>query len=260
MKPVDAFSDHLRSLGPSPKTVSTYALAVARALSSLGNPVEVTPVDLAEWRRRSSKAKPSTVNLEIGAVRAFFRWAAEAGIVPADPSVKLRLVHQEASLPPGGSQEMSSRHTPPTAPHVLPRAGRQGQRPPRPGGAPRQAHDRFRPPQGRDDGALHASGRGRTLRGGREDRVVLRRALTVAVSDSLPRLKKTGGWPITSRAQMTLGLVTMVVVVMVIQARWESGSVPNRRGGGALRPESGGGPLREAVPPDRGGEGVHGPA
>jgi len=97
------FKSHLQVLGRSRRTVEVYSLAVERVLHSLNldEVADVTPIDLAEWRRRrSAEAKPSTVNLEIGAMRQFFRWAVSYGLIASDPSSGLKQVPMEARLAP----------------------------------------------------------------------------------------------------------------------------------------------------------------
>lgn len=76
---VASFEVSLREQGRSLKTLEAYRLAVVRVASTLGDPEigGVTPIDLAEWRwEQALTARPATVNVEIDALRQFFRWAA----------------------------------------------------------------------------------------------------------------------------------------------------------------------------------------
>jgi len=100
---LDGFADHLSAIGRSPQTVKGYVAAVARVLGQVGgeNLSSVTPIDLAEWRRsRSGAARPATVNLEIDAVRQFFRWAHASGLASTDPSERLKHVPPDARMAP----------------------------------------------------------------------------------------------------------------------------------------------------------------
>lgn len=103
MDAVLTFEEHLISRGRRPSTVRSYGATVRRVLTQLsGEDLEdVTPVDLAEWKRhRTAVAKPATVNLEIDALRQFFRWAHSEGIIPSDPSARLKHVPETARLAP----------------------------------------------------------------------------------------------------------------------------------------------------------------
>ena len=89
------FSDYLNAAGRSPRTITAYVQAITRALEAMdvsGDEwASVTPIDLAEWRRqRAQVAKPATVNLEVDALRQFYRWAVGEGLLPADPTTRLR--------------------------------------------------------------------------------------------------------------------------------------------------------------------------
>lgn len=79
------FSDYMQAVGRSPRTISMYVQAITRALQAMelsdGDWTSVTPIDLAEWRRkRAAVAKPATVNLEVDALRQFYRWSVGEGI------------------------------------------------------------------------------------------------------------------------------------------------------------------------------------
>ncbi len=67
------FAEDLSAAGRSPRTVTAYLQAIARALAAMNLAVDgwisVTPIDLAEWRRqRAAVTKPATVNLKIDAL------------------------------------------------------------------------------------------------------------------------------------------------------------------------------------------------
>ena len=63
--------------------------------------ISVTPIDLAEWRRqRAAVAKPATVNLEVDALRQFYRWAVEEELLPVDPTTRLRHLPEGQVLAP----------------------------------------------------------------------------------------------------------------------------------------------------------------
>ena len=89
------FRVHLLGAGRSPRTITAYVRSVRRALQAMDVGDDgweaVAPIDLAEWRRqRASTAKPATVNLEVDALRQFYRWAVGEGLLAADPTTRLR--------------------------------------------------------------------------------------------------------------------------------------------------------------------------
>ena len=99
------FSEDLSAAGRSPRTVTAYVQAISRALSAMNLTGDewtaVTPIDLAEWRHnRMEVAKPATVNLEVDALRQFYRWAVEEGLVQADPTSRLRHLPEGQVLAP----------------------------------------------------------------------------------------------------------------------------------------------------------------
>ena len=98
------FRDHLQAAGRSPRTLAAYTQAITRTLETMGlidEWISVTPIDLAEWRRqRAAVAKPATVNLEVDALRQFYRWAVEEGLLPVDPTTRLRHLPEGQVLAP----------------------------------------------------------------------------------------------------------------------------------------------------------------
>lgn len=100
---LSVFESWLASRGRSERTIKTYVQALSRTLGSLEATAikDVTPIDLAGWRRqRASEAKPATVNVEIDALRQFFRFSLEAGLVQLDPTDHLRRVPQVGGVAP----------------------------------------------------------------------------------------------------------------------------------------------------------------
>ena len=99
------FAEGLSAANRSRRTIIAYSQAIARALQSmdLGDDgwVAATPIDLAEWRRRRALvAKPATVNLEVDALRQFYRWAVGEGLLQADPTTRLRHLPEGQVLAP----------------------------------------------------------------------------------------------------------------------------------------------------------------
>jgi len=99
------FAGDLAAAGRSQRTVNAYVQAITRALAAMdlcdSRWSSTTPIDLAEWRRqRAAITKPATVNLEVDALRQFYRWAVGEGLLPADPTTRLRHLPEGQMLAP----------------------------------------------------------------------------------------------------------------------------------------------------------------
>ena len=104
---LERFRDDLRAAGRSDRTTGSYLHAIVRVFAAVGVGskddawTSITPIDLAEWRRmRAATTKPATVNLEVDAVRQFYRWAVREGLLPVDPTTRLRHLPEGQALAP----------------------------------------------------------------------------------------------------------------------------------------------------------------
>ena len=105
---IASFEDYLRERDRGEKTRAAYIGDLKRFIDwfegssgHLFGPAAVTTLDLAEyrgWLQRSGK-KPASVNRALAAIRAFFDYARDAGLVEASPAVKLRRVGEEPRAP-----------------------------------------------------------------------------------------------------------------------------------------------------------------
>ncbi|WP_243075021.1 tyrosine recombinase XerC [Microbacterium sp. SS28] len=100
----DAYATHLRDVRRlSPATVRAYRSDLAD-LSATAGAAELGDVDLEqlrEWLWRATKRgdAKSTIARRTAAARGFFAWASEAGLIAADPSLRLVAPKRGRSLP-----------------------------------------------------------------------------------------------------------------------------------------------------------------
>lgn len=93
---LEAFAAELVRRGRSPQTVKGYLKDLKdfiRFLEAEGLPFDpgaVLPEDLAAYRRAlSGRVRPATANRRLAALKAFFDWAAGAGLVRENPAGRL---------------------------------------------------------------------------------------------------------------------------------------------------------------------------
>lgn len=102
------FEACLKGRGLSDRTVASYigdlnrfAAWMAQTCGGEFDPVSVTPLDVADYRRfmLDRGKKPATVNHALDVLRSFFAWAVSEGIVRADPSAETRRVKEQRQAP-----------------------------------------------------------------------------------------------------------------------------------------------------------------
>jgi integrase/recombinase XerC len=99
MNLLTAFSDHLNSLDRSPATVRGYLTDLSvfiRWLEGQGTSTleTLTAADIRFYRQHliENSAAPQTVNRKLAAIAAFGNWAAQAGLLPANPAINIKSV------------------------------------------------------------------------------------------------------------------------------------------------------------------------
>ena len=102
------FGETLALRDMSPKTQAGYVSDLHRFVRfyelSYGrtpSPAEVMPLDVVDYKRALVREKktPSTVNRALAAVRAFFEWAKERGIVDSNPARQVKGLESVALAP-----------------------------------------------------------------------------------------------------------------------------------------------------------------
>lgn len=105
--PLAAFVAHLAAEDVAEQTARTYLAHVARFAQWLHEQYqatlfEATGVDLRHYRDYlAARQSPNSVNLSLAALKRFYRWAAEAGHIAADPTAKVRPVEAQPLAPQG---------------------------------------------------------------------------------------------------------------------------------------------------------------
>jgi integrase/recombinase XerC len=99
MNLLTAFSDHLNSLDRSPATVRGYLTDLSvfiRWLEGQGTSSleTLTAADIRFYRQHliENSAAPQTINRKLAALAAFGNWAAQTGILPANPAINIKSV------------------------------------------------------------------------------------------------------------------------------------------------------------------------
>jgi len=102
---LEQFSDYLHQQDRSRMTVKNYLHDLgqfARWFEQTNGrppaPATITPTDVKEYRAYMQNVKgsrPATVNRRLRSLRAFCRWAVEAGLIAADPTAGIREVRQQ---------------------------------------------------------------------------------------------------------------------------------------------------------------------
>lgn len=89
---VDQWSDHLRALGRSPRTVATRIYWPERMLADLGlSPWVAAADDIERWLSWPHPWKPATRHVVVLSLRQFFTWAQQAGHRDDNPTAGLEL-------------------------------------------------------------------------------------------------------------------------------------------------------------------------
>lgn len=108
---IDPWCDHLaRVRRLSPATVRAYRSDLRDLSALVGDDAELARVDLEElrqwlWRATGRGDSRATLARRAAATRSFFAWATEAGLVEADPSLRLVSPKRGRSLPVVGTAD-----------------------------------------------------------------------------------------------------------------------------------------------------------
>lgn len=101
---LDPFLTYLRTQDRAGKTIDGYARDLAKfaawfeqTTGRQPEPAIVTPVDIREYRQHLShirRMKPASVNRRLAALRTYFRWACEVGLVATNPASSIKMIEQ----------------------------------------------------------------------------------------------------------------------------------------------------------------------
>ena len=107
---MERFRTHLEANGNSPHTISSYLRDLGMLARHVGRETAVggvAPAALAAFvvsdavskRPDGSPKAPGSVDKAKASLKAFFRWAHEAGLAPANPAAPIRLKHRRRPAP-----------------------------------------------------------------------------------------------------------------------------------------------------------------
>jgi len=114
MTELEDFLAYLHTLDRSPHTLEAYQSDVKAFFNwlqmQLGRevlPTEVTPFDIQKYRDhlQAEGRKPGSINRRLAALRAFFHWAVESGVVASNPANHVKVVRQVQHPPKALSKE-----------------------------------------------------------------------------------------------------------------------------------------------------------
>lgn len=95
------YINYLTANRKSVRTIETYTDYVQKMLKFIGKPdTEITKADLLNWQNSISHLSPSTINLQISAIKSYFGFLFEMEIIDSDPSVKLKKVKNNPKVKP----------------------------------------------------------------------------------------------------------------------------------------------------------------
>lgn len=86
-----AYINYLKGDKKSPRTIAEYTKYVKQMLDFVGKPdVEVTYTDLVDWKASIAHLAPSSVCLQIAAVKSYFQFLVDAEMIDKNPADKLK--------------------------------------------------------------------------------------------------------------------------------------------------------------------------
>jgi site-specific recombinase XerD len=99
---IPLFLSQLQAKGKQPKTISTYESVLRQfahwmeeTAGELFQPEDVTPIDVAEYRRYLiERCKPATINKNFVTLKSYFNWLTQTGRVAESPVGFIRAVKQ----------------------------------------------------------------------------------------------------------------------------------------------------------------------
>ena len=86
-----AYINYLKGDQKSPRTITEYTKYVNQMLAFVGKPdIEVTYTDLVDWKASIAHLAPSSVCLQIAAVKSYFQFLVDAEMIDKNPADKLK--------------------------------------------------------------------------------------------------------------------------------------------------------------------------
>jgi integrase/recombinase XerC len=106
---IEAFLQFLQTEDRAERTIEGYTRDLEKFLAwfekTTGRkpePAIITPLDVREYRRHlqsERRLKPASVNRRLAALRVYFRWATETGLIASNPAMSIKMVPQAERSP-----------------------------------------------------------------------------------------------------------------------------------------------------------------
>lgn len=88
---INSYINYMKSEKMSENTMRVYTTHINQMLDTINKPEQdITYLDLVDWKAGIVGQASSTVAIKVAAVRSYFQFLADAGIVKVDPSVNLK--------------------------------------------------------------------------------------------------------------------------------------------------------------------------
>lgn len=88
---INAYVNYMKSEKMSENTMRSYTTNINQMLDAVGKPEdEISYLDLVNWKASIANQASATIAIKVAAVRSYFQFLADAGIIGADPSKNLK--------------------------------------------------------------------------------------------------------------------------------------------------------------------------
>lgn len=88
---IESFVNYMKAEKMSENTMRSYTTNINQMLDTVNKPEQnITYLDLVDWKAGIANQASSTVAIKVAAVRSYFKFLADAGIVKDDPSKNLK--------------------------------------------------------------------------------------------------------------------------------------------------------------------------
>lgn len=88
---INAYVNYMKSEKMSENTMRSYTTNINQMLDAVGKPeAEIGYLDLVNWKASIANQASATIAIKVAAVRSYFQFLADAGIIATDPSKNLK--------------------------------------------------------------------------------------------------------------------------------------------------------------------------
>lgn len=88
---IDAYVNYMKSERMSKNTIRSYTTNINQMLNEINKPeVEISYLDLIKWKANIANQASATIAIKVAAVRNYFKFLSDAGIISTNPSKNLK--------------------------------------------------------------------------------------------------------------------------------------------------------------------------